>query len=272
MLDLQEQAGVPPLAVEMGFSDRASVIQRLAEDALYIDAFARLFGRDVLENTDVAFDALTESLAEFEKTAAFSSFDSRYDRSLRGEYVYDPFAKATYGRSLFFSQQFTNCATCHQLNPNGRSGETFSSYGYHNIGVPANLTLNALKGRGEEYRDLGLFMNPMVSETSEQGKFKVSTLRNVAVTGPYMHNGVFQSLRTVVEFYDHFFANSVHLVNRETGLPWREPEVADNVALEELRDGRRLTLNEVEALVCFMETLTDARYEHLIPEQPEMTS
>jgi cytochrome c peroxidase len=81
----------------------------------------------------------------------------------------------------------------------------------------------------------------------EAGKVKVPTLRNIAVTSPYMHNGVFGSLTQVVDFYntrDNVSAN------------WPAPEVAENVNIDELGD---LGLNETEvtALVAFMETLTD---------------
>jgi len=95
----------------------------------------------------------------------------------------------------------------------------------------------------------------------------VPTLRNVAVTQPYMHNGVFRELATVIKFYDHFLTASWFEVNPETGTAWRDPEVPDTVALTELQDGEKMTEAEVEAMVCFLRTLTDARYEHLIEEQ-----
>jgi len=112
------------------------------------------------------------------------------------------------GKSLFFSQQFTNCATCHQLKPNGSARETFTSYEYHNIGVPTNVADRVMHGLDPDFKDEGLAANPAVTAQGMQGKFKVPTLRNVAVTGPYMHNGVFKDLKTVIEFYDHFLAAS----------------------------------------------------------------
>ena len=92
------------------------------------------------------------------------------------------------------------------------------------------------------------------------------TLRNVAVTAPYMHNGVFNELATVVKFYDHWLTGSSNSLNPETGVAWADPEISDTVNLTELQDGSLLDDDDVEVLVCFMMTLTDARYESLIPD------
>ena len=248
---------------EMGMPDKASVALRLLENSGYAASFAELFGDDVLTDDERLFEAMTESLAEFQRSNAFSTFDSRYDRALVGEYTYNPLSKATLGRSLFFSRQFTNCATCHQLQPNSNAREPFTNHTYLNIGTPANP---ALGDSHSGFIDEGLLNNPNVSEQSERGKFRVPTLRNVAVTAPYMHNGMFKELRTVIQFYDHFFTNSTNTVNPETGMAWRAPEVNENLALTELRDGGRLSDTEIDAIVCFLETLTDQRFEHLLAD------
>lgn len=167
---------------------------------------------------------------------------------------------------MFFSQQFTNCATCHQLESNSSRTETFSSYQYHNIGVPINERARIAANIPLDVPDEGLIANPEVDDPAEQGKYKVPTLRNVAVTGPYMHNGVFRSLDTVMRFYDKFLAGSINLTNPETGAAWREAPIPETVSFDELQDGRRLGDDDIEALVCFMRTLTDERYEALIQE------
>jgi cytochrome c peroxidase len=110
-----------------------------------------------------------------------------------------------------------------------------------------------------------LLEHPAVDAKSADGKFKVPTLRNVAVTAPYMHNGVFADLRTVVLFYDKF-NNSERKLNPETGKPWGVPEVEKNLALPEKEfQAPALKDAEVDALVAFMQTLTDKRYEALLP-------
>ncbi len=265
--DLKGQAGGPPTnPIEMGMPDKASVVERLKENTDYVNSFKHLYGNTIFDNVDNAYAAMAESIGEFEKLPEFSPFDSKYDRFLKGEYTYDPLSKATAGKALFFSQ-FTNCATCHQLQPVNHSEEIFTSFEYHNIGTPVNLKARLLNGKPADFVDNGLLDNPQVTAQSEKGKIKTPTLRNVAVTEPYMHNGVFRDLKTVVEFYDHFHPNSTHTINPETGVAWRAPEVVDTVNRAELEKGRSLSDNDIEALVCFMRTLTDARYEALIQKK-----
>lgn len=262
--DLQGQAGGPPLnPKEMAMPDKASVVARLREKPVYLASFRKFYGAQIFDDTDVAYAAVAESIAAFEKTEEFSPFDSKYDRYLRGEYQMT--AQEELGRTLFFSQQFTNCNLCHQLQSiPGQAGETFSNYKYENIGVPANP---ALAGQPA---DRGLLDNPAVNDPQQAGRFKVPTLRNVAVTGPYMHNGVFQDLRTVVLFYNKYNSRSKkRQINPETGQRWAEPEAPDNIALDKLQEGPALNDQRIDALVAFMKTLTDKRYEHLLKPQPK---
>ena len=260
--DLEGQAGGPPLnPIEMGMPDKAAVVARLRENTLYEEAFGRLYGEGVLDDAERAYAAMAESIAAFERTDFFAPFDSKYDRYLRGEYRMTP--QEELGMTLFFSAQFTNCNLCHQLKPLPEStGETFANYEYHNIGVPENREVRALNGAGEGHVDPGLLDNPAVDDPAQAGKFKVPTLRNVAVTGPYMHNGVFSDLRTVVLFYNKYNSRSEkRQVNPETGERWREPEVPENLSLKELETGPALDDKRVDALVAFLHTLTDRRYE-----------
>ena len=264
--DLAGQAGGPPLnPVEMAMPDKALVVARLKENEMYLKAFEDVFGEDVFSDTDGAYTAMSQSIAAFEKTELFSPFDSKYDRFIKGEVKLTK--QESLGESLFFSQQFTNCNSCHQLKAfPGSYKETFSNYEFHNLGVPVNKALRAANGKGDDFVDHGLLDHPKIEDEKQDGKFKVSTLRNVAVTGPYMHNGVFKDLRTVVLFYDKF-NNSTRKINPETGKPWDVPEVNKNLALEDEEfDGPALKDSEIDALVAFMRTLTDKRYEHLLPK------
>lgn len=267
---LADQAGGPPVsAVEMGMPDKRAVVERIEENPDYVASFEAFYGDDIFDDDERAYEAMTQAIAAYESTDVFSTFDSNYDKSLRGEFVYDPDTKAARGRALFFSQQFSNCATCHQLRPNGSQQEMFTGWEYHNIGVPSNDELRALNGIDPDVIDPGLAANPAVPESERPGvlgKYKTPTLRNIAVTGPYMHNGVFSELATVIMFYDQFFEGSAFPINPETGAPWRDPQAPETLALDELLDGRRMTLDDVEAMVCFLRTLTDERYQHLIEE------
>ncbi len=263
--NLAEQAGEPPLnPLEMAFANKAAVIERLSENQTYKTAFKELFGGVIFNNIDMAYQAMTESIAAFEQTDFFSPFDSKYDRYLRGEYELS--REEELGMTLFFSEQFTNCNQCHQLNTlPGSERETFTNYDYDNIGVPLNTVLRAANGLGSEHIDLGLMENPQITNSAEAGKFKVPTLRNIAITAPYMHNGVFQDLKTVVLFYNKFNTrNSVAQINPETGEVWREPEVAENISLTELESAPALDERRIDALIAFMQLLTDSRYEALL--------
>lgn len=265
--DLAGQAGGPPLnPVEMGMPDKASVVARLMENPGYVAAMKELFAQDIFDDTEAAYGAMTRSLAAFEATPVFAPFSSKYDRYLRGEVALTK--EEELGRVLFFSQQFTNCNLCHQVGPSAIDPqETFSNYEYHNIGVPVNAAVRALNGSAPDYVDRGLLENPGVDDPAQAGKFKVPTLRNVAVTGPYMHNGVFKDLRTVVLFYNKYNSKDpARQINPETGQPWAAPEVPETLSMAELTEGPALDDRRVDALVAFMKTLTDQRYEHLLEE------
>jgi len=268
--DLVEQAGGPPLnPVEMGMPDKAAVVARLKEDDDYVESFKALFGDGVWNDTDRAYAAMTDAIAAFERTDQFSPFDSKYDRFLRGEYKMTP--QEELGRVLFFSQQFTNCNVCHQLKTSPTAeGETFTNYEYHNIGVPRNVAVRNENNKDPDFTDNGLLDNPAIDDVAHKGKYKTPGLRNVAVTGPYMHNGVFADLRTVIKFYNKYNsrAKSAQL-NPETKQPWGDAEVPETISLKELEQGDALDTKRIDALVAFLKTLTDARYEPLLAEQEE---
>ena len=100
---------------------------------------------------------------------------------------------------------------------------------------------------GKGYVDQGLAGNPNIDNPELQvGKFKVPTLRNIAKTAPYMHNGIFDNLEDVVDFYN----------SRDIDKRWGAPEVKATVNHEELGD-LKLSEIEVKALVAFMKTLSD---------------
>ncbi|MEM6791095.1 MAG: cytochrome c peroxidase [Myxococcota bacterium] len=263
-VDLADQAGGPPLnPLEMGMPNPESVVARVFANPDYVDAFTWHYGEAVFDDDDRAYTAMTEAIADYERSPSVSSFDSRYDRSLEDPLNDALSLKEGLGKALFFSETDTNCATCHQVALNSNRSELFAAGEFHNIGVPVNTAVRDANGLGRAHVDHGLMR--MTRDPDDDGKFKTPTLRNVAVTGPYMHNGAFADLRTVVLFYDHHFTASTHPINPETNARWAEPEVPATVNLEALREGGALDDFQIDALVCFLRTLTDARYEHLMP-------
>ena len=281
--DLAAQAGGPPTNPdEMGMPDKASVVARIQENEGYITSFKALYGETIFDDSDAAYDAMADAIGEFESKNAdvFYPFDSKYDQSLTGDYIYDPASPAALGKTLFFSSDFT-CGACHLLRDNLKDrGEIFTSFEYHNIGVPENTDLRAVNGVAEDFVDLGLALNPAIPDsekTENEGKFKVPTMRNVAVTAPYMHNGVFDTLEAVLAFYEHAkirarqqdnpqLANTT--LNPETNQAFRATEVDRNIE-HELLGGNDLNLTpeRIKAFECFFMTLTDKRYEPLLDAQ-----
>jgi cytochrome c peroxidase len=251
--------------IEMALPDNAAVVDRVRENSYYVEAMREHFGESIFSDSDKAFRAITESIVAFERSALFAPFDSKYDRYLRGEYELT--VAEELGRVLIFSQ-LINCSSCHLLDAREYSpGEVFSNHRYHNIGVPANKQVREKNGINVNHRDLGLLENPAVDDPAMAGKFRVPSLRNVAVTGPYMHNGVFKDLRTAILFYNRFtLSNPKSQTNPETGEFWEEPEVAETVDLELLRDGQPMAENYVVAIVAFLRALTDQRYESLLDQ------
>ena len=259
--DLEEQAGQPMLnPAEMGMPDKSAVVAVLGAQPGYVEWFERLFGKGTLADADRGFAAAAAALAAYQRTPEFAPFDSKYDRFLRGEESLT--AQEAFGRYVFVTW---NCRLCHmQRKQNISPLETFTSFEYHNIGVPANRAALAAAGR-PGHVDLGLLEHPGIDDPAQAGRFRVPTLRNIAVTAPYMHNGVFEDLRTTIVFYNKYTSNHPRwTVNPEDGQRWGEPEVADNLSMPELRSGLSLDDARIDALVAFLETLTDRRYEPLL--------
>jgi cytochrome c peroxidase len=265
--NLAGQAGAPPLnPKEMMMSDKASVVTRIKENASYILAFERFFGSQAFASDDNLYAKMAESIAAYESSAEFSTFDSKYDRSLLNTTDTNHYAMTTIeqaGLTVFNA----NCIACHRLKQANATQEPFTNYKYHNIGIPPNLAVQT--ATNDSSKDIGLLGSAGVPDTelTQVGKFKTPTLRNVAVTAPYMHNGVFKELRTVLTFYDHMrIANNPnHVLNPETNLPWGTNDFPETINHALLTMTVPLNNTNVNALIAFLNTLTDSRYESLIP-------
>lgn len=258
--DLPDQAGQPILnPLEMNMPDAAAVSVRIRENPSYVATLREL---GVADSPDATFRAVRDALAAFERTEFFSTYDSRYDRALRGELSLS--REEELGRMLFFSP-LTNCSNCHVLDKTATARrEPFTSFQYFNIGLPPNAEVRAVNGHTAI--DRGLRDNPEIHDDAMAGKFRAPTLRNVAVTGPYMHNGMFRDLGTVLLFYNQYLAiNEQNLTNPETGRGWGTPEVPETIDRDRLGTGLPLDDARIEALTAFLRALTDQRYEALLP-------
>lgn len=257
--NLAEQAKQPFLnPVEMQNSKEGVVSAVMAQ---YAKSMQVLYGDDIFNDMDKAFDAVADAITAFEETEEFSPFNSRFDRYLRGE------ARLTEqelrGLDLFKAEDKGNCAACHPVpNLSSTKAESlFTDFTYDNLGVPKNIKVRLNNGKGLSFLDDGLFDNSQVNDPELRGAFRVSSLRNIAVTAPYMHNGVFKELATVVHFYNS--RDVVGALNPETGSAWRPSEVDGTKNTDELGN-LGLTNKEIDDIVVFLKTLTDECYEHML--------
>jgi cytochrome c peroxidase len=257
--DLKYQAKEPILnKKEMNIPSKEFLIKRLEKNPFYNKMFKDIYGENIFKNSNKTYEMLAQSISSFEKTKIFRPFDSKYDRYLKGKYNLTLLEDL--GKSIFFSNNNNNCASCHMLKKPDSFKETFTNYKYHNIGTPKNDNTPNKK----DFIDNGLLNNSLVKNEIYNGKMKVPTLRNIALTSPYMHNGVFKKLETVIKFYDKY-VNKKRIINPETKKPWKNPEVYINKEdIKILKNAKQLNDRKIKALIAFMKLLTDKKYEYLL--------
>jgi cytochrome c peroxidase len=246
--DLVEQAKGPFLnPLEMANPDEKAVVDKVRRSE-YANLFRDVFGAAAFIDSNEAYDMVAEAIAAYEKSRELNPFNSKYDFYLAGKVMLNEQERR--GLELFEDEEKGNCAACHPSQPGAdRTPPLFTDFTYDNLGVPKNpenpfyYLPEKLNPDGADFVDLGL--GGVLEKPSEIGKFKVPSLRNVAKTGPYLHNGIFKNLRQVVVFYN----------TRDVG-PWPAPEVGVNVNRDELGD-LGLSEQEIDDIVAFMHTLTD---------------
>lgn len=262
---LEEQAKGPFLnPLEMNNPDKRTVVEKV--QSAYAQEFMNEFGSDVFADPEKAYDRIAEVIATFERTPVFSPFSSKYDAFLEGKATLTQ--EEMRGLKLFEDPKKGNCAACHpsQLGSNGEH-PLFTDFTYDNIGLPKN-PLNPfyavdrlLNPTGKTFQDIGLAGT--TKQDKDKGRFKVPTLRNIALTAPYTHNGFFQTLKGTVEFYnsrdtrpsckDPMTTESDAL---STGC-WPKPEIEETANREELGN-LGLTEQDIDDIVSFLNTLTDS--------------
>lgn len=259
--NLAAQAGMPPIDPnEMAMPSKLEVAKRLYSLPMYQQLLSRFYGKEIWESYESVYAAMEDTIATFQtEKKLLAPFDAKYDRYLKGELQLSTLEEK--GRKLFFDKSQTNCSHCHQLQQNSlHKEETFSNYHYYNLGVPSNPKVIEINHFTSDFVDFGLYENPNINADEQQkGKFKTPTLRNVALTAPYMHNGIFKELKTVLLFLDSY-NNPARKINPETGKPWEKPEFAPTIAHQKLK-AKPLSDEDIEALEAFLRTLTDERYQ-----------
>ena len=229
----EEQAKIPLFGhgpVEMGTQHHEQkVLQYFQQHPLYPAMFDAAFG----PQDEISFDHILKALAAFQRTLI--SYNSPFDRFRYEHQEHALSAQARRGMTLFYSQEI-GCGNCH-------SGVHFSDAttqaGFHNTG------LYNMDGHGA-YPEIDQGLYEITHNPADRGKFRTPTLRNIALSAPYMHDG---SIATLAEVIEHYAAGGRAAL---TGAP------------SPLRDARvqafELSTSDKQALVTFLESLTDETF------------
>jgi cytochrome c peroxidase len=255
--DLEDQAQHPFVnPVEMGLADHEPILAVIAADPEYQGQFELVFG---VSGGKVTMDHVVKAIAAFERTVV--SGDSRFDRFYFGGEADALTEQEQRGFEVFLGQG--RCVSCHTLE---QDFALFSDQKFHNIGVGVNelgdkvvpLAKAFLVAKAEgtdvdvavltdvDTSHLGRFA--VDEDVTQLGAFKTSTLRNIAVTAPYMHDGSITTLRDVVVHY-----NNGGALNPDQPIT---PYLSGGIRPLALTD------DQIDDLVAFMETLTSPEFEH----------
>jgi len=201
---------------EMGITSLEQIVNKVADKDYYQIAFKQVFGTD-----EITLEQIGESLADF--LVKLTAFNTKFDMYNRGEAQLNAIE---YQGMVLFNEKY-DCNSCHQVQ---------SPHGYIFSGTFSNIGLE------KEYNDPGLFN--VTNNPADHGKFKIPSLRNVALTAPYMHDGRFTTLNDVIGHYSEGLQTNSNLDQRLTDLNGN-PLVMN------------ITDNEKRAIIAFLNTLTD---------------
>lgn len=194
----------------------ASAVAAIRADAKYPPLFKKAFGSE-----EITMKRIQKAIAQYVRSLV--SADSKFDRYLRGEEQLTP--QELHGYVLFTTEEGADCFHCH-----GSSGSPlFTTNLFYNNGLDATPT---------DAHDRA----SVTGDPRDRGAYRAPSLRNVTKSAPYMHDGRFQTLDEVLEFYNSDVQNS--------------PTISP--LMHHVNDGGvRLTPNDIADLKAFLETLTD---------------
>jgi cytochrome c peroxidase len=229
--------------IEMGVNDanRAEVLGRISSDTTYQARFAAAFPG---EASPIHWDNIIKAIAAFQRTLI--SGNSKYDQYLRGTIQLT--AAEDRGRQLFFGEK-AECFHCHgSFNLNDQivhAGSRIVETPFHNTG------LYNIDGKGA-FPEPNRGVIELSGKADDMGKFRAPSLRNVEVTGPYMHDGSIKSLEEALDFYaagGRLITSGPHAGDGRTN-----PFKSDLISLIQL------DATEKADIIAFLKTLTDHEF------------
>lgn len=234
---LEQQALEPLKHVDEMAQDLDELLSELENDEVYPTMFESAYG-------EISLIAVAAALANFQRTLI--SANAKYDQFLRGETALTELEEK--GRKLFMAHPDTkaslrggNCIDCHSQFLTSGFKEGFD--GFSNNGLDTDENLLA-----------GLFQT--TGQAIHRGLIKVPTLRNIAVTAPYMHDGRFNTLEQVLQHYNSGIVNSATL----SPLIREASNVAGGNDAANMHISLHLAEDEMAAIIAFLHTLTDESF------------
>lgn len=248
LTSLEVQALLPLFGehpVEMGMAGREQeLIARLQADERYRRLFAKAFPAEARQGPQVVYSlaTITKALASFQRSLL--SFDSAYDRYKYGGQSNALSPSALRGEQLFFGEKM-ECYHCHggfNFTDNIQHSKLpFAEFGFHNTG------LYNLNGKGA-YPVANPGIREVTGDDDDEGKFRTPSLRNVALTAPYMHDGSIPTLEAVIR--EHYAIAGRAALNGKAASPMRSSLIAGFEASEQ----------EIADLTAFLHSLTDMTF------------
>ncbi len=256
--DLEDQALHPFVnPVEMALPDHEALLTVIRADADYLQQFERVFGKAANE---IGMQEVTHAIAAFERTKIGGN--SPFDRFYFANEADAMGPAAQRGLDVFLNDG--RCVSCHVIE---QDQALFTDHRFHNIGVGINELQSTIVATARAFQqqkladenldvdvaaltdanvsELGRFA--ITDELSDMGGFKTPSLRNIALTAPYMHDGSIETLREVVTHY-----NNGGVTNEDDPV---NPFISGGIRPLDL------TEEQIDDLVEFMEALTSPEYD-----------
>jgi len=266
---LQMQAAGPLLDPREMDGGSTEIIAEKLRHASYANRFTGLFGEKIFQNPRLLVSEALFAIGRYQiEEPSFHPYTSKYDYWLEGKARLSD--SEMRGFRLFNDPDKANCAGCHTSQPS-RDGwpPLFTDFQYEALGAPRNLALADTKD--PRYFDLGV-CGPIRKDIADQtqfcGMFKTPTLRNTAVRRVFFHNGVFQTLQQVMDFYNFRDTNPEKVyplaadgkVQKFNDIPVQyhaNVDVSDPPFNRHLGEAPAMTAQDEADIIAFLMTLTD---------------